>query len=41
MKLNYKKIILWILFIIVLINLISTFNIFEISYELRDTYMKS
>ncbi|HOC52649.1 MAG TPA: hypothetical protein PKJ39_02850 [Caldisericia bacterium] len=41
MKLNYKKIILWILFIIVLINLISTPRIFEISYELRDTYMKS
>lgn len=41
MKINYKKIILWILFIIVLINLISTPRIFEISYQSRDTYMKS
>ncbi len=41
MKLNYKKLILWILFIIVLINLISAPRIFEISYKLRDTYMKS
>jgi len=38
MKLNYKKIILWILFIIVLINLISTTNIYYII--LQDTLPK-
>lgn len=33
MKINYKKIILWILFIIVLINLISTPNIYYVIPE--------